>query len=480
MFADGEATLARLKARKARTGRAKNVILFIGDGMGPSTVTAGRIFEGQSRGVDGESNLLSFERLPYLAMQKTYSTDTQVVDSAASATAMLTGVKTRNGVLGLTGAPLKGDCSASRGAEVATLAEIARLAGKSTGAVTTARITHATPAALYAHSPHRDWEGDQDLPAAARAGGCTDIARQLVEAPLGRRLNLALGGGRTRFVPEAHQPTPPAGRASADEAPRAGPRARLDNRDLTREWMAASRSTYVATAAALSALRPGAQDHVLGLFAPDHLPYEADRTSAMADVPTLSQMTAKAIDLLAADRDGYFLMVEAGRIDHASHGNNAARTLSETAELSRAVAAALSKVDLNETLVIVTSDHSHGLTISGYAPRNHPILGLANDEDGPGAGDRKGYTTLTFATGPGGTKEGGRDDPADDDVRALGYRQSALVPLGSAAHGGEDVAIYADGPRAHLIDGVVEQSYLFHVMRHALGLDRGGGSRRSR
>ncbi|MBW3617561.1 MAG: alkaline phosphatase [Proteobacteria bacterium] len=453
MFVDGQATLARLMARKTRTGRAKNVILFIGDGMGPSTVTAGRIYEGQSRGVDGESNLLSFERLPHLALQKTYSTDSQVVDSAASASAMMTGVKTRNGVMGLTGAPRKGDCLASRGAEVATLAEIARAAGKSTGAVTTARLTHATPAAVYAHSAHRDWEADADLSPEAAAAGCRDIARQLVESPRGSRLNLAMGGGRARFLPQA------------------GGGRRRDGRDLIKAWRAGPRSTYVADALQLNALRPGAQDHVLGLFDADHLPYELDRPASGSTVPSLSQMTAKAIDLLSADRDGYFLMVEAGRIDHASHANNAARTLSETAELSRAVATALGKVDLDDTLVIVTADHSHGLTISGYPPRNNPILGLATDEDGPGTADRKAYTTLTFATGPGGTKEG-RDNPADDTTAAKSYQQSALVPLSSAAHAGEDVAIYADGPQAHLIDGVVEQSYLFHLMRYALGLDR--------
>lgn len=473
LYADGRRTLERALARKTRTGRAKNVILFIGDGMGPSTVTAARIWEGQSRGVDGESNVLSFERLPYLALQKTYSVDTQVVDSAASASAMLTGVKTRNGVLGLNGRPAKGDCLASRGAEVATLAEIARAAGKATGTVTTARLTHATPAAVYAHSPHRDWEGDRDVPAAAKAAGCRDIARQLVEAPLRTRLNLALGGGRTRFVPEARQPPP--GRASTDEAPRAGPRARADDRDLTREWAAAPRSRYVGDAAALAALRPGAQDHVLGLFAPDHLPYEADRARAGEGVPTLTEMTLKAIDLLSADRDGYFLMVEGARIDHASHANNAARTLSETAELHRAVAAALGRVDLDDTLVIVTADHSHGLVINGYAPRNAPILGIAADESAPvRTADGKPFTTLTFATGPGGPDDADdlRENPAAVDTTAVDYQQSALAPLSSSAHGGEDVAIYADGPMAHLVGGVVEQSYLFHVMHHAMGLDQ--------
>jgi alkaline phosphatase len=472
---DGEAALKQRLALKPRTGRAKNVILFIGDGMGLSTVVASRIFEGQSRRVDGPSNQLAFERLPHLALQKTYSTDTQVVDSAASASAMLTGVKTDNGVLGLTDAANRGECASARGNSIRTLAEMARLAGKATGAVTTTRLTHATPAALYAHTPHRDWEADADMPEAARQAGCVDIARQLVEAPAAVRLNVALGGGRARFVPSA--PRAQAGApASRDEAPRIGPGARRDDRDLTQAWVrAAPRSVYVSDARGLAALRPGGQDHVLGLFANDHLPYEADRARQGEGVPSLAEMTSKAIQLLSADRDGYFLMVEGGRIDHASHGNNAYRALTDTVAFDQAIRAALATVNLDETLVIVTADHSHGLVISGYADRNAPILGLAGDEGKPiVAGDGKPYTTLGYATGPGGAiNKDLRNDPSDDDLHGPNYRQNATVPLPSAAHAGEDVPIYADGPQAHLINGVVEQSYLFYVMRHAMGLTPG-------
>jgi alkaline phosphatase len=165
-------------------------------------------------------------------------------------------------------------------------------------------------------------------------------------------------------------------------------------------------------------------------------------------------------------------MVEGGRIDHASHGNNAYRALTDTVAFDQAIRAALATVNLDETLVIVTADHSHGLVISGYADRNAPILGLAGDEGKPiVAGDGKPYTTLGYATGPGGAiNKDLRNDPSDDDLHGANYRQNATVPLPSAAHAGEDVPIYADGPQAHLINGVVEQSYIFYVMRHALGL----------
>jgi alkaline phosphatase len=111
----GQAALAKALTVNPRTGKAKNVILFLGDGMGISTVVASRIYEGQQRGVDGESNSLSFEKLPWTALSKTYSHDTQVTDSAAGITAITTGVKTRNKVIGLTGAAKPESCADEAG-----------------------------------------------------------------------------------------------------------------------------------------------------------------------------------------------------------------------------------------------------------------------------------------------------------------------------------------------------------------------------
>ncbi len=111
----GQAALAKALTVNPRTGKAKNVILFLGDGMGISTVTAGRIYEGQQRGVDGESNSLSFEKLPWSALSKTYSHDTQVTDRNAGITAITTGVKTRSKIIGLTGAALPEKCASEAG-----------------------------------------------------------------------------------------------------------------------------------------------------------------------------------------------------------------------------------------------------------------------------------------------------------------------------------------------------------------------------
>lgn len=452
----GQAALARQLAVVPNTGKAKNVILFLGDGMGISTVTAGRIYDGQLKGVDGESNALSFETLSYAALSKTYSHDTQVTDSAAGITAIMTGVKTRNKIIGLTGAAIGEKCETEKGAAVETLAEIAKANGKAAGVVTTTRVTHATPAGAYAHTAYRDWEGDADMPAEALQAGCKDIARQLIEAPNALRLDVVMGGGRSRFLPE-------------DKDGKRG-----DGRDLTAEWLKAegAGSSYVTTVDQLKAI-PADTKHVLGLFAAEHLPYEVERATLGQGVPTLAEMATSAVDVLSRNPNGYFLMVEGGKIDMGSHLGNARRTLSETVEFSKAIAAVLAKVDLKDTLVVVTADHSHGLVISGYAPRNSPILGVSGNEGEPAiAADGKTYTTLMFATGPGGPLGNDtRADPAKEDLDDVDYRQQAVVNLGSAAHAGEDVGIFADGPQAYLLRGVVEESYIFQVMRHAFGFD---------
>lgn len=446
-FQEGQKELAARLALKPDLNRPRNVILFIGDGMGISTLTAARILAGQRRGVDGESNKLTIDGLPYSALVKTYSHDSQVTDSAASATALLTGIKAGNDMIGLRAQARYDDCESARGAHATTLFEIAERAGLATGIVSTARLTHATPAAAYAHTPNRDWEHDATLPANARKSGCIDIARQLVEWPAGDGFEVMLGGGRSRFL-------------------------RADGRDLTAEWRQARRDRrYVSNKAELNAVDPAATRQLLGLFAAEHMDYEDDRNPAPGGQPSLAEMTIKAINVLSRRNKGFLLLVEGGRIDHAHHAGNAARALGETLALDAAVKAALETVDLSDTLVVVTADHSHTMTISGYPKRGNPILGKVVDVDGQvGTGaDGKPYTTLSYATGPGG-KASERTDVRDADTLASDYVQPALVPLRSATHGGEDVSLHAIGPSAHLFRGNMDQPLVFHVLASGLGL----------
>lgn len=471
-------------------GAARNIILFIGDGMGISTVSAARIFAGQQLGMSGEEYQLSFETFPWTGLSKTYNTDAQVGDSAGTATAFMTGVKSRSGVINISGAPARGSCAefmATDNAALVSALEIAELAGKATGVVSTARITHATPATAYANSPDRNWEDDSDLPQEAVAGGCTDIASQLLafkprlEAkvnngnplPVVDGIDVVFGGGRRAFYA-----ADPASLNGFAEAPGEG--RREDGRNLIREWQDMG-GIYVMDQAGFDAIDSLEERNVMGLFESSHMRYEANRGEDENGEPSLTEMTAKAISLLQQDEDGFFLQVEAGRVDHAHHANNAYNALSDAVELSRAVEAALAMVDLEETLIIVTADHSHVFTFAGYPDRGNPILGTAgNDILG------NPYTTVGYYNGRGfnvsgeqtdaDSREGisipGRNNLTGIDTTSPGFHQEALVALGSETHGGEDVGIYAIGPGAHLLSGTIEQNVIFHVMNHAGDLVR--------
>ena len=430
--------------------RAKKVILFVGDGMGISTVTAARIYDGQKRGQTGEENLLSFEKFPQTALIKTYNTDAQVPDSAGTATAMNAGVKTRIGYIGVSEAATRGNCATGKANPLPSTAEAAKRAGLQVGIVTTTRITHATPAAVFGHSVDRDWESDRDIPAGERAEGCIDLAAQLAAFPF----DLALGGGRGKFFGKA------GGGDRLDAAAR-----------LPSEWAARTGGSYVETASELAVAPRGRP--VLGLFAPSHLTYMIDRKPGAAE-PTLSEMTAAALARLEGAGRGYYLMVEGGRIDHGHHAGQAGYALEEAVEFAKAVQYAIDNTDPRDTLILVTADHSHVFNIAGYPRRGNPILGLvtgggegAGSPDKPAvASDGQPYSTLGYANGPGAVK-GARGAP-DTSLKA---RQQSLVPLPAETHGGEDVALYATGPGSQEVRGVLEQSRIGWIVRRALGLD---------
>lgn len=450
--------------------RAKNIILFIGDGMGISTITAGRIYAAQRRAKaaggstpgfeGGEESLLSFEELPARALVKTYNSNAQVPDSAGTATAFTTGTKTRIGVLGIRPGQGPETCR-TPAAFPKTLGEVAREEKLGLGIVTTTRITHATPAAVYAHAPSRGWEAhDKDFPREAVDNGCTDIASQLVAFKGG--VDVALGGGLAMFVP-------------AEEKG-----ARTDGRNLLNEWRRAwPEGRLVTGASGLRALDPARGGPVLGLFNASHLDYnlDADRTRE----PSLAEMAVFAVRKLAAGKKGYVLMIEGGRIDHGHHMSNAARALDETAEFSDAIAAVLKIIDLKDTLVLVTADHSHSFTMTGYPPRGNDILGYLRplkDGEGTARTDDRGnlvdqagraMPTLSYANGPLETKSGGQQLSAALSPADKNYLQPKTFILPSENHGGEDVALFGAGPGSALASGTIEQNSIFHIIARAMG-----------
>ena len=448
---------------------ARNAILFIGDGMGVPVVTAARIHAG-----GGPGGRLAME-LPNAALVRTYTLDRMVSDSAATATALFSGVRVRFGTLGMSPETLRACSTPSRpdgspnpnhpcapGARpVESLADLAIRSGRAVGVVTTTRITHATPAALYAHSDERNRE--------------REIAEQLVE-----RADLAFvaGGGRSLFEGSA------GGGGSESEA-RDGTR-----RDLLAELRARGYRVAMTGTELRRAIEAGAAK-VVALLAEGNLPFELERRAAgEAGGPSLAELTELAIRTLSGDPEGYLLVVEGGRIDHALHVNLSRLALAETVAFDEAVARALSLVDLDETLVLVTADHGHPIAIAGYPLVDDPVLGLARglgiqeaDEDADGkpdllrARDGKGMTILQYTNGPGhGDPELGWEAPREDPIQ-LGeeifgprYAQESAVPLRFSTHEGSDVVASAIGPGSEAVSGFLDQPELFEIVRRALGL----------
>ncbi|XP_005176705.2 membrane-bound alkaline phosphatase [Musca domestica] len=440
------------------TKRAKNIILFLGDGMSIHTVTATRDFMGDS------SMQVSFEKFPFTGLSKTYAVNKRTPDSATTATAYLSGVKGNYGTIGVNAQVPKYDCFKANDTSTHTesLAKWAQDAGKWAGLVTTARVTHASPAGVYAHTASRSWEYDGEIVKDKCSPEINvDIARQLVEWPVGKELRVVMGGGRRNFRDKTMN----------DEEGIKGYRS--DKRDLIREWLDNKRSEnksaeYVWSKKGLELVDISKTEYLLGLFSDSHCPYHGDlkRDRLENSDPSLSLMTQKAIELLSKNDKGYFLFVEGARIDMAHHSSKAHKSLEDTEEFSRAIELARNMTSEEDTLIVVTSDHSHTMSLNGYPYRRQNIFDFAPSL----AADKLPYTILSYANGPGYSKtfssKTGRRDLRQYDNQDAEYRFMATVPMGSETHGAEDVGVFASGPMAHYFSGNYEQSNIPAVMAH--------------
>ncbi|MEK1939338.1 MAG: alkaline phosphatase [Pseudomonas sp.] len=408
--------------------KAKNVILLIGDGMGDSEITLARNYaEGAGGYFKGIDALPLTGQYTHYALHKDTGKPDYVTDSAASATAWSTGVKTYNGALGV-------DIHEK---PHQTILELAKLRGMATGNVSTAELQDATPAALISHVTARKCYGPVATSAqcpsnALEKGGLGSITEQLLNA----RPDVTLGGGATTFA----------------EVAKAG---KWQGKTL-REQAAARGFVLVEDAASLKKIRAANQKQpVIGLFAPGNMPtrwigptatYHGNLTQApvtcqknsarTAATPTLAEMTVKAIDLLKDNRNGFFLQVEGASIDKQDHAANPCGQIGETVDLDEAVqmALAFAKADGN-TLVIVTADHAHSSQI------------VALETSAPG---------LTQALN---TKDGA--------VMAVSYGNSEGS---SQEHTGTQLRVAAYGPHAANVTGLTDQTDLYFTMRNALGL----------
>ncbi len=454
------ACAASLPCTARAAGEAINVILFVGDGMGPAVATAARAMRYKDEGT------LAIDTMPQVARMRTWSLDAQTTDASAAVSTLLTGVKVRNQVVAMDGQtrsigygpgkdPVRGvpmsenRCpAANNGAASYTLLELASAKGKSTGIVTTARLTSGPAAAAYAHVCHRDAE--YEIARQAVPGGAGFNTR------LGKGLDVMLGGVSAYWRP-------------FDAAKR--PRGRPDGRELVGEFQA-NGYTVVADLTAMNAAPFTAGSRLVGLFdfaeEQGHMSFDLDRDPNRE--PSLAQMTAKAIDVLSGNPNGWFLVVEGGRIGHALHASNARRALVDTVAFDDAVKLALDKVDLSRTLVVVTGAHDHTMTLIGGGRRTGDILGphLSTITGKPSidAGGSS-YTSIVFGTGPNRPdKRAMLDTPT---VLAKDYQQESAIKLASETNGGGDVPIYASGAGAGAFRGSMDNTKVFGLVRTAAG-----------
>jgi alkaline phosphatase/streptomycin-6-phosphatase len=432
-------------ARQAiQGGRAKNVILFIGDGMGDSEITLGRYYS------VGAAGRLNMDRLPLTGEYTTYAVDqanpsmpVYVPDSAATGTGWSTGTKTYNNAISVNPADQ----------DLPTILEQAQAAGFATGDITTAELTDATPAVLASHVNLRACQGPADMATCPQdrkaAGGPGSIAEQMVD----HHVDVLMGGGKARFD-QISDGGPSAGTSVTSQAQAAGYNVVTDTTGMQ----------------AASAAKP-----VLGLFSSGNMPTEwagsvatpfttdtaantvptpctqsnPARTDAM---PHLSQMTTKSLELLeqkaAANRGrgnkGFFLQVEGASIDKQDHAANACAQIGETVEFDNAVGVGLEYARTHrDTLVIVTADHGHTSQIVEFPQTAaHHSAGL--------------FQTL---------------ETVDGAPLVVSYATVASPPGTSQDHTGTEVRVAAQGPQAAGVLGITDQTDLYHTMARALGLE---------
>ncbi|NNU12599.1 alkaline phosphatase [Vibrio parahaemolyticus] len=334
----------------ALSAEIKNVILMIGDGMGPQQVglletyanhAPNSIYKGQT------TALYKLAQEGVIGSSLTNPEDAIVVDSACSATMLATGIPTASEVIGID----------SQGNHVETILEKAKSKGKATGLVSDTRMTHATPAAFAAHQPHRSLENN--------------IASDMLESGV----DVLLSGGLRHWIPkstndkgETYQALEKLTQGSVYLKSK-----RKDERNLLTE----AQDQGYSLAFSRDMLAQAKGDKLLGLFAysgmNDGIAYSNSKNDPKRTQPSLKEMTVKALDVLSKDKDGFFLMVEGGQIDWAGHSNDAGTMLHELIKFDEAVNSAYEWAKgRDDTLIIVTADHETGSFGFSYSSANLP------------------------------------------------------------------------------------------------------------
>ncbi len=436
--------MAAEDAAPANEAPSKNLIVLIGDGMGPAQVTAARDYLMYNKGIDH----LTLDDY-YVGQATTYADRGEdggtvvsgaVTDSASAGTAFATGNKTYNAAISISNEDIA--------KPYASTIEAAEMAGKATGLVTTARITHATPAVFASHVRSRDNE--------------VAIASQYLDSGV----DVLFGGGSAYFLGKDEKGKRPDGSIIGD--------------------FEAKGYNYVSDAASLNAL-PADSGMALGLFGSSHVAYTPDRTE---DIPSLADMTSKAIELLSQDEDGFAMMIEGGRIDHASHANDFPTTVQEMLDFDAAVKVAMdfAKKDGN-TSVVITADHETGglslaidniyeLNVDLWDKQLHSSESIASSlKDAETIADVKKIVAANTWIKDLTDEEAERILAGDGSSygREGGYNEvvSSRLLVGWSGHGhtAVDVGVWAYGPIADKVKGQIDNTQIAKTSAEVIGVD---------
>ncbi|CAJ0603467.1 unnamed protein product [Cylicocyclus nassatus] len=428
-----------------REKKPKNVILFIGDGLGISTLTSARIHNNQASNHGYLTKSMFFENFDAVGLVKTSSIDHHVTDSAAGAVSFYTGWKAESHRLGLKPGT-KTFCTNDNTMWITDgIAEGALDKGMEVGFVTNTRVTHATPAALYAKGVHRKYEFDD---AGKEFANCTivDIALQLLSYPA-NKFKVLMGGGKSNL------------RSTSNGGKR------KDGRDIDIEWSNLGGKRRVMLSVEDLHEVVSEDEKLLGLFADSHV-----REPSNHSLPRLYEMTVKAIKQLQSGENGFFLMVEGGLIDVEQHVNRLYPAFRDVREFDLSIQKAREMTDPSETLIIVTADHGHALTLPGWLPVEASLF--ENDFVKSAKSKEEVYfvPAMLFATGPGyrGSFKVKEVLIHEKELRSWNYQQPTAIPHDYGSHGGEDVGIWADGPYSQLFSASLENTEIAYLIKFLL------------
>lgn len=364
----GQKLKTTIGTKQTNSKTPKYVFMFIGDGLGFSQRQFSEYYLQNLK--NNPSKKLRMNAFNVSGINTTHSSNSLITDSAAAGTALSTGFKTNNGVI----------AQDENGRNVKTLIEAAEEKGMATGIITTTRLTHATPATFASHNPSR--------------GNENEIAEDFLDSDV----DFFAGGGLRHFIPQNYQTN------QTDSAGKTIKSKREDDKNLLNEFEKLGYKVYTGMNGAKTFKSDdlSKEDKVFAAFTYTHLPYEIDRINQKQETPSLAQITKKCIDVLKKDKDGFFMMVEGGRIDHASHANDAAATVHDTLAFDKAIEEAYDFYldHPQETLILVVGDHETGgmglgMDSQGYFVDPAVITkAKVSNEDvlmGKYTGDREGY-----------------------------------------------------------------------------------------